>query len=43
MAADIFKYDIPAMPVVDEHGILLGIVTTDAWEAIEECGGRKTK
>ena len=37
VAADIFKYDIPAMPVVDEHGTLLGIVTTDvAWDAIEE-------
>ena len=35
--ADIFKYDIPAMPVVDEHGRILGIVTTeDAWDAIEE-------
>ena len=34
---DIFKYDIPAMPVVDENGGLLGIVTTeDAWDAIEE-------
>ncbi len=34
---DIFKYDIPAIPVVDEHGRLLGIVTTeDAWDAIEE-------
>lgn len=37
VAADIFKYDIPAMPVVDEHGSLLGIVTVDdAWDAIEE-------
>ena len=37
VAADIFKYDVPAMPVVDEHGTLLGIVTTDdAWDAIEE-------
>ncbi len=37
VAADIFKYDIPAMPVVDEHGTMLGIVTTDdAWDAIEE-------
>lgn len=34
---DIFKYDIPAMPVVDEGGKMLGIVTTeDAWDAIEE-------
>lgn len=37
VAADIFKYDIPAMPVVDEHGSLLGIITVDdAWDAIEE-------
>lgn len=33
----IFKYDIPAMPVVDEAGKMLGIVTTeDAWDAVEE-------
>lgn len=45
VAADIFKYDVPAMPVVDEHGTLLGIVTTDdAWDAIEEdVTGEKTK
>ena len=45
VAADIFKYDIPAMPVVDEHGTLLGIVTTDdAWDAIEDdVAGDKTK
>ncbi len=37
VAAGIFKYDIPAMPVVDERGALLGIVTTDdAWDAIED-------
>ncbi|MCI9129364.1 MAG: CBS domain-containing protein [Eggerthellaceae bacterium] len=37
VVADIFKYDIPAMPVVDERGQMLGIVTTeDAWDAIEE-------
>ena len=37
VAADIFKYDIPAMPVVDENGLLLGIVTTeDAYDVIEE-------
>lgn len=37
VAASIFKYDIPAMPVVDERGALLGIVTTDdAWDAIED-------
>ncbi|WP_165062177.1 magnesium transporter [Adlercreutzia sp. ZJ154] len=37
VVADIFKYDIPAMPVVDERGAMLGIVTTeDAWDAIEE-------
>ena len=45
VAADIFKYDIPAMPVVDEHGSLLGIVTVDdAWDAIEEdVSGDKAK
>ena len=45
VAADIFKYDLPAMPVVDEHGVLLGIVTVDdAWNAIEEdVSGDKTK
>lgn len=37
VVADIFKYDIPAMPVVNEAGEMLGIVTTeDAWDAIEE-------
>ena len=37
VAADIFKYDLPAMPVVDEKGELLGIVTVDdAWDAIED-------
>ncbi|MEY8561560.1 CBS domain-containing protein [Eggerthellaceae bacterium 3-80] len=37
VASDIFKYDIPAMPVVDENGVMLGIVTVDdAWDAIEE-------
>ncbi|MCL2889457.1 MAG: CBS domain-containing protein [Eggerthellaceae bacterium] len=37
VAADIFKYDVPAMPVVDEIGRLLGIVTTeDAYDVIEE-------
>ena len=36
VAADIFKYELPAMPVVDEHNMLLGIVTVDdAWDAIE--------
>ncbi|MEF9877087.1 MAG: CBS domain-containing protein, partial [Gordonibacter sp.] len=45
VAADIFKYDLPAMPVVDEHGMLLGIVTVDdAWGAIEEdVSGDKAK
>lgn len=34
---DIFKYNLPAMPVVDENGVMLGIVTTDdAWDVIEE-------
>ena len=37
VSADIFKYELTAMPVVDEHGSLLGIVTVDdAWDAIEE-------
>lgn len=37
VATDIFKYDIPAMPVLDENNVLLGIVTTeDAWDAIED-------
>lgn len=37
VVADIFKYDIPAMPVVDENGKMIGIVTTeDAWDAIED-------
>ena len=37
VSADIFKYELTAMPVVDEHGELLGIVTVDdAWDAIEE-------
>ena len=45
VAADIFKYELPAMPVVDEHGVLLGSVTVDdAWDAIEEdVSGDKTK
>lgn len=45
VAADIFKYDIPAMPVVDEGGYLIGIVTTeDAWDEIEEdVSGDKVK
>ncbi len=45
VAADIFKYDIPAVPVVDESGKILGIVTVDdAWDAIEEdVSGEKTK
>ena len=37
VSADIFKYELTAMPVVDEHGVLLGIVTVDdAWDAIED-------
>ncbi len=41
---DIFKYDLTAMPVVDEKNVLLGIVTTeDAWDAIEEEGSFVSK
>ena len=41
VAADIFKYDLPAMPVVDERGI---VTTEDAWDAIEDdVSGDKTK
>lgn len=37
VADDIFKYNLPAMPVVDDDGALLGIVTVDdAWDAVEE-------
>ncbi|MDO5117035.1 MAG: CBS domain-containing protein [Eggerthellaceae bacterium] len=46
VAADIFKYDMPAIPVCDESGVLLGIVTTeDAWDAIEDdvSGDRKIR
>ena len=33
----IFKYNLPALPVVDEDGSILGIVTTDdAWDAVED-------
>ena len=39
---DIFKYNIPAMPVVDESGSIIGIVTTDdAWDAVEEDANEK--
>lgn len=37
VSEDIFKYDLTAMPVVDEKDELIGIVTTeDAWDAIED-------
>ena len=37
VAADIFKYNLPAIPVVDEREEILGIVTVDdAWDAIED-------
>ncbi len=37
VVADIFKYELTAMPVVDEAGVLLGIITVDdAWDAIED-------
>lgn len=40
VSEDIFKYDLPAIPIVDEHNGLLGIVTVeDAWDAIEEDKG----
>ena len=33
----IFKYNLPALPVVDEDGSILGIVTTDdAWDVVED-------
>jgi Mg/Co/Ni transporter MgtE len=45
VSADIFKYDVPAIPVVDENGAMLGVITTeDAWDAIEdEVTGEKTQ
>ena len=37
VSAAIFRYDLPAIPVVDEAGHLLGIVTTeDAWDVVED-------
>jgi magnesium transporter len=37
VAADISKYDLMAMPVVNEQGLMLGIVTVDdAMEVIED-------
>ena len=37
VVADIFKYELTAMPVIDEAGVMLGIITVDdAWDAIEE-------
>ncbi len=39
---NIFKYNLPALPVVDEDGSILGIVTTDdAWDAVEEDAAEK--
>ena len=33
----IFKYELTAMPVVDEAGVMLGIITVDdAWDALED-------
>ncbi|MEG0621110.1 MAG: CBS domain-containing protein, partial [Raoultibacter sp.] len=45
VAADISKYDLLAMPVVDEHGRMLGLVTfDDALDVIEEDSeGSETK
>ena len=40
----IFRYDLPAIPVVDEAGHMLGIVTTeDAWDVIEDDVTEKSK
>ena len=37
VSAAIFRYDLPAIPVVDEGGHMLGIVTTeDAWDVVED-------
>ena len=37
VSAAIFRYDLPAVPVVDENNRMLGIVTTeDAWDVVEE-------
>ena len=37
---DIFKYELTAMPVVDEREVLLGIITVDdAWDAF----GRRSR
>ena len=37
VVSDIFKYELTAMPVVDENGVMLGIITMDdAWDAIED-------
>lgn len=37
VVADIFKYELTAMPVVDEAGVMLGLITVDdAWDSIEE-------
>lgn len=41
---NIFKYNLPALPVVDEEGTILGIITTDdAWDAVEEDASEKWK
>lgn len=43
VAADISKYDLIAMPVVDENGRMLGIVTVDdAMEVIEDSAEETT-
>ncbi len=43
VAADISKYDLIAMPVVDENGRMLGIVTVDdAMEVIEDSAEEST-
>ena len=44
VSAAIFRYDLPAIPVVDEADHMLGLVTTeDAWDAIEDDVTEKSK
>ena len=44
VSAAVFRYDLPAIPVVDEIGHMLGIVTTeDAWDVVEDDVADKNK